>query len=73
MKNKKEFTSWDHMKSNNYHWLMVMFAALTLLAFFTGEEAGVRYGVMAFFIAIGGVIIPVANYLSWKKKFGNKK
>ena len=70
MKEKQEFTSWDHMKSNNYHYTALGFILVSLFMVFT-IESEVRW-ITIFPFIIGSVIIPIANYISWRRKSSHK-
>lgn len=71
MKEKKEFTSWDQMKSNNYHYTSLGFILFSLFILFKVEPEGRWISLIPFLI--GAVAIPVANYISWRKYFYKKK
>ena len=66
MKNNKNFTSWDHMKSNNYHWISLGFILASGWMLYDIESEVKWFSIFPFLI--GAVVIPVANYLSWKGK-----
>ena len=68
---RKQISSWEHMKSNNYHWLVYGFIIGGLWMFFDCNDSNVKWIAMIP-IAIGSIVIPVANYISWKNKYKNK-
>lgn len=72
MKNKKEFTSWDHFKTN-YKWtsliLIGLFTTSLIMELVRGSS---EWWFSFFFLFLGVVVLPIGNYLSWKKKFGDK-
>lgn len=72
MKGYENYTSWDHFKKN-YKWVALFILALftySLVDSLVSDSGGWGYS----FIYLGiGVVLVIANYISWKKTFGKKK
>lgn len=72
MKEQKKFTCWDHFEKN-YMWTTIIFIGLFLTTMIMEIMRGSdEWWYSFFFLIIGVVVIPIGNYLSWKKKFGDK-
>lgn len=67
------FTSWDHFKKNYMWTAIILFGLFTTSLIMEIVRNSSEWWFSFFFLFIGGVILPIGNYLSWKKKFGNKK
>jgi len=62
-------TQWQHFKKNylgTFIFLMALFVASLVLEIIRSSET---WWFSFFFFIIGAVILPIGNYLSWKKKF----
>jgi len=72
MEGQKKFTSLDHFKKN-YMWTAIGLIGLflvTLIMEISRNSSEWYYSF--FFLSIAVVVLPIGNYVSWKKKFGNK-
>lgn len=63
----EEITQWEHYKLNNYLALTILFVLFSILMVIEIENEAKWISIFPFLI--GTVVIPVGNYLSWKKKF----
>lgn len=66
------FTQWDHF-NKNYKWtaiFMILAFIITLSMELIRESE--LWWISFFFLFIGIVVLPIGNYISWKKKFNDK-
>lgn len=62
-------TQWQHFKKNymgTFIFMMVLFVTALILEISRDSDT---WYLSFFFFIIGAVILPIGNYLSWKKKF----
>lgn len=67
-----KFTSWDHFMKN-YKWAALFILVLFVWSLVATLNSGVGgWGYSFIFLGLG-VVLVIGNYISWKKKFGDKQ
>lgn len=65
----REVTQWNHYKQNYLGTTLIFIFLFGITLFFEILRDSKVWWFSFIFLIIGVVIIPIANYFSWKKKF----